>query len=79
MITRMRIPSELIKQKLVKPYKSVKKSGDRVVFIGTKPDIEIAAINLLIDFIDVEKCIFIYASRKRALEILIKSYFGAFN
>lgn len=57
----MQIPSELIKQELVKSYKSAKGNGDEVGFIGIKPGIEIAgiAINLLIDSIDAEKCVFI--------------------
>lgn len=60
----MRIPSELIKQELVKFYKSARGNGDQVVFIDIKSGIEIAAISINFDFIDVKKRIF-YGMQER--------------
>lgn len=60
----MRIPSELIKQELVKFYKSAKWNGDQVVFIDIKSGIEIAAISINFDFIDVKKRVF-YGMQER--------------
>lgn len=73
----MRIPSELIKQELMK--ESAKGNGDEVIFIRIKTGIEIAAIsiNLHFDFIDMEKCSFYGMRHVKARKITMKSCFDA--